>query len=124
MTDGLPQSLEASVQFYSLTHLKIKLSGEASADIDRLQRIAQIMETHASGSYAHTLDGNEFYTDVGPFQHFWETIQGEPTLRSFLDRALFVEQPFHRDVALGPSVQSDLQKLASTPAAHYRRIRW
>lgn len=115
LTDGLPQSLEASVRFYGLTHLKIKLSGEASADIERLQRIAQIMEMHAPAGYAHTLDGNEFYTDVGPFQHFWETIQGEPTLRSFLDRALFVEQPFHRDVALGSSVQSDLQKWRERP---------
>ncbi len=115
LTDGLPQSLEASVRFYGLTHLKIKLSGEASADIERLQRIAQIMETHAPDNYAHTLDGNEFYTDVGPFQHFWETIQGEPALRSFLDRALFVEQPFHRDVALGSSVQSDLQQWRQRP---------
>ena len=115
LTDGLPQSLEASVRFYGLTHLKIKLSGEASADIERLQRIAQIMEAHAPGGYAHTLDGNEFYTEVGPFQHFWETIQGEPTLRSFLDRALFVEQPFHRDVALSAAVQSDLQKWHERP---------
>lgn len=115
LSDGLPQSLEASVRFYGLSHLKIKLSGDASADIERLQRIAQIMENHAPAGYAHTLDGNEFYTEVGPFQHFWETIQAEPALRSFLDRALFVEQPFHRDVALGTSVQSDLKQWHERP---------
>ena len=115
LSDGLPQSLEASVRFYGLTHLKIKLSGDADADIERLQRIALIMETHASKGYAHTLDGNEFYTDVGPFQRFWETIQAEPTLRSFLDRALFVEQPFHRDVALSAPLQSDLQRWHDRP---------
>lgn len=115
LSDGLPQSLEASVQFYGLTHLKIKLSGDTSADIDRLQRIAQIMEAHAPAGYAHTLDGNEFYTEVGPFRHFWETIQAEPTLRSFLDRALFVEQPLHRDVALGESVRANLRQWGERP---------
>lgn len=115
LSDGLPQSLEASVRFYGLTHLKIKLSGDTSTDIERLQHIARIMEAHAPADYAHTLDGNEFYTEVGPFQRFWETIQAEPTLRSFLSRALFVEQPFHRDMALGPSVQSDLQRWHERP---------
>ena len=115
LADGLPQSLEASVRFYGLTHLKIKLSGNTGADIERLQRIARIMESHAPDGYAHTLDGNEFYTEVGPFQRFWETIQSEPSLRSFLDRALFVEQPFHRDVALGESVQADLQRWHDRP---------
>ena len=57
LADGLPQSLEASVRFYGLTHLKIKLSGNTGADIERLQRIARIMESHAPDGYAHTLDG-------------------------------------------------------------------
>ena len=115
LSDGLPQSLEASVRFYGLRRLKIKLSGDTSADIDRLQRIARIMETHAPAGYAHTLDGNEFYTEVGPFRRFWETIQAEPSLRSFLARALFVEQPFHRDVALGEAVKADLQRWDARP---------
>ncbi len=113
--DGLPQSLEASVRFYGLTHLKIKLSGDTEADIERLQRIARIMETHAPAQYAHTLDGNEFYTEVGPFRQFWETIQAEPSLRSFLSRALFVEQPFHRDAALAESVKDDLRRWRERP---------
>lgn len=115
LQDGLPQSLEASVQFYGLTHLKIKLSGDTGADIDRLQRIARIMETHAPTGYAHTLDGNEFYTEVAPFQRFWETIQTETSLRTFLDRALFVEQPLHRDIALGESVRADLRRWDARP---------
>lgn len=115
LADGLPQSLEASVQFYGLTHLKVKLSGDSAADIERLQRIARIMETHAPDGYAHTLDGNEFYTEVGPFQRFWETIQAESTLRAFLNRTLFVEQPLHRDVALGKPVRADLRKWRGRP---------
>ncbi len=115
LADGLPQSLEASVRYYGLTHLKIKLSGETDADIERLLRIAHIMETHAPDGYAHTLDGNEFYTKVGPFRRFWETIQVEPRLRSFLERALFVEQPLHRDVALGPAVKADLNAWRERP---------
>lgn len=115
LADGLPQSLAASVRFYGLTHLKIKLSGDTSADIERLQRIANIMETHAPAGYAHTLDGNEFYTEVGPFQRFWDTIQAEPSLRTFLDRALFVEQPLHRDVALGEPVRADLKRWQGRP---------
>ncbi len=115
LSDGLPQSLEASVRFYGLRRLKIKLSGDTGADIERLQRIAGIMETHAPPNYAHTLDGNEFYTEVEPFQRFWETIQAEPSLRSFLARALFVEQPLHRDAALGEPVKADLRRWRDRP---------
>src|SRR5262249_45393532 len=63
LDDGLPQSLEACIAAYGLTHFKIKLCGELERDTDRLLRIARLLE--ATGSqYAFTLDGNEQYHAV------------------------------------------------------------
>jgi len=38
----------------------------------------------------------------------WEGLNADPALRSFLQRLIFVEQPFHRDIALSPEVGAAL----------------
>ena len=40
------------------------------------------------------------------FQTFWAAIQDHDALRPFFERLLFIEQPLHRDVALGHVVRS------------------
>lgn len=99
--DGLPQSLAANIETYQLTHLKIKLCGDAGRDLDRLRQIAGLMGNRC----AFTLDGNEQYTEVEPFRKLWETLQGDASLSRFLNGLLFVEQPLHRDNALGSEVK-------------------
>ena len=98
--DGLPQSLEACVRTYGLTHFKLKLSGDLARDVARLRQIAVVLESAVGQDYAFTLDGNEQYKSVGAFQEAWRTFAAEPSLRPFIGQALFVEQPLHRDVAL------------------------
>ena len=98
VTDGLPQSLEACVDAYGLTHFKIKLCGDAQKDIDRLNAIATIVGRN--DRYAFTLDGNEQYHEVEPFKQLWQTLTSDRSLDSFLSNLVFVEQPFHRDAAL------------------------
>src|SRR5438876_991781 len=71
LDDGRPQSLEACIRAYHLTHFKIKLCGDADRDMDRLLRIAGILEA-TGADYALTLDGNEQYHAVAPFQALWE----------------------------------------------------
>ena len=113
--DGLPQSLEASIQAYGLTHLKIKLCGDAAQDADRLKHIAGLMERYSGSDYAFTLDGNEQYTEIDPFRALWEAVTADPSLDRFMGRLLFVEQPLRRDVALGEGVGAALRDWTSRP---------
>lgn len=115
LDDGLPQSLAACIQTYGLTHLKIKLSGHPEGDLERLRLIAGTAHGGALDDFAFTLDGNEQYGDVESFQSFWLAASADPALTSFLRHLLFVEQPFHRDVALEGQLTLDLRAWAGRP---------
>jgi Enolase C-terminal domain-like len=95
LDDGLPQSLQACVRAYGLTHFKIKIHGDARADAERLRDIAAVLRDHQN--VAFTLDGNESYHDLESFRAFWAAVKDEPFVRA---KMLFVEQPLHRDIAL------------------------
>ena len=113
--DGLPQSLEASIKAYGLTHLKIKLCGDAEQDADRLRQIAGLMERHSGSDYAFTLDGNEQYSEIDPFRALWESVMADSSLDRFMERLLFVEQPLRRDVALGEAVGGAMRDWTGRP---------
>jgi hypothetical protein len=108
LDDGLPQSLVQCIRRYGLTHFKLKVSGQAEQDIDRLTRIAAVINRNVRGDFAFTLDGNESFRSLKGFRDFWEALKRAPQLEGFLGRAMFVEQPFHRDVALDPRVLGEL----------------
>ena len=113
--DGLPQSLDASIRAYGLTHFKLKLIGDIKADIDRLTKIAGVVQDAVNGEYALTLDGNEQYTEVAAFRELWEALQADPGLKRFLNRLIFVEQPFKRTVALSDATQRALLAWTDRP---------
>jgi hypothetical protein len=116
--DGLPQSLEACVRAYGLTHFKIKLWGDAARDHDRLRGVADVIARTAfqdGGDYAFTLDGNENFKEIEPFRRLWDSLTGEPSLRRFMTRLLFVEQPLHRDVALSDDVRKEFRAWEKRP---------
>jgi L-alanine-DL-glutamate epimerase-like enolase superfamily enzyme len=114
LDDGLPQSLEACIRAYGLTHFKIKLWGDTARDTDRLLRIARLLEATAA-DYAFTLDGNEQYHAVAPFQTFWQALREDAALAPFLRRLLFVEQPLHRDIALNAETRRALTAWEAKP---------
>jgi hypothetical protein len=116
--DGLPQSLEACVRAYGLTHFKIKLWGDAARDHDRLRGVADVIERHLGpdAQYGFTLDGNENFKAIEPFRKLWDSLTTEPSLRRFMSRLLFVEQPLHRDVALGDEVKKEFLAWAQRPS--------
>ncbi|MEA2734914.1 MAG: hypothetical protein QOE14_1365 [Humisphaera sp.] len=101
LEDGLPQSLESCIRAYGLTHFKIKIGGDSSADMQRLRDIAAVLRDHKN--VAFTLDGNESYRDLDSFRAFWEAIKDEPFVKTNM---LFVEQPLHRDVAFTAGLQN------------------
>lgn len=103
--DGLPQSLEACIRTYGLTHFKIKLWGDVPRDIARAKQIAAVLERSVTGAdYRYTFDANENFQSVEVFREFWQKLSAEASLRNFLSRLLFVEQPLHRDVAMSAEV--------------------
>jgi len=63
-----------------------------------------------------TLDGNEQYKEIGAFRALWEKVQEDGTLREFFKGLLFVEQPFHRDVALSGAMGKALRGWRDRPA--------
>lgn len=103
LEDGLPQSLESCVARYGLRHFKIKVMGDTDRDLDRLDRVAALLEQRTSGDFAFSLDGNEQFGSVEAFRTFYGGLAER--LPAFLKRLLFVEQPLPRAAALLPEVE-------------------
>lgn len=114
--DGLPQSLEACIRAYGLTHFKIKLSGQPDRDRDRLRSLAGLLGRLVPG-HRYTLDGNEQFHTLATFREHWEAHLADPALAEFLSpkHLLFVEQPVHRDHALDDGVARDLAAWKAAP---------
>ncbi|MGD8405834.1 MAG: hypothetical protein PVJ21_19415 [Anaerolineales bacterium] len=108
LNDGLPQSLEANIRAYGIQYFKIKINGNVEQDAERLCRIDTVLSECGINDYFFTLDGNEQYQSVAEFKWFWEQITNETSCSPHMARLLFVEQPFHRDVALSEGTRKDL----------------
>jgi hypothetical protein len=107
--DGLPQSLDDCIRYYGLRHFKLKIAGDVDKDLARLKRIFAVIRDHvATADWGFTLDGNENYTQIGPFRQLWESLRSDDTMQEPLHRLIFIEQPLHRDVALSAEVKSEL----------------
>ena len=100
--DGLPESLEEVVASYGHRYYKLKVAGSIEADIDRLCRIATVIDR--GQPYQATLDGNEQYHDIGEVTALWRRIGEEPRLARLKSSIIFIEQPIARDCALSASV--------------------
>lgn len=114
--DGLPQALDDAIRYYSLTHFKVKLSGNLESDLPRLRGIAKTLRQLVP-EFKFTLDGNEQYPNVMDFREHWERFLEDPILERFLSDShlLFVEQPIHRDFALHESVRQEIESWESGP---------
>ena len=97
--DGLPETLAEVVAAYGHRHFKLKVAGELDADIDRLKRIAGVLDRIAEPVQI-TLDGNEQYPDAAAALELWLRMQGTPALRRLCASTLFIEQPIKRQAAL------------------------
>jgi len=100
--DGLPQTLADVVQRTGCRHYKLKVSGQAEADLDRLSRIAAVLAP-VQGLVV-TLDGNEQFADAAAAAGFWQRVRSAPQLRQLVDATLYIEQPLARAVALDTGI--------------------
>lgn len=116
VADGLPQSLEENIRAYNLDYFKIKVSGDLQQDAERLCRIASAFDGCGLREYRFSLDGNEQYRSVAEFRSFWEGIHADSACAPAMRHLLFVEQPFHREVALSPGTCSGLLAWEQRPA--------
>ena len=104
VTDGLPQSLVACIRFYGLRHFKLKINGEVARDQSRLAQMATIFARECGGDYAYSLDGNESFHEVAAFKDYVAGLRAKVGDADFWSKLLFIEQPWHRDVALSPAI--------------------
>jgi hypothetical protein len=116
LDDGLPQSLEACIRAYGLRHFKIKLSGDVSRDRNRLHGIAAILRAGAPPDFRVSVDGNEQFHSLDQFRDYWPALlAGDDLKLFFFHHGLFVEQPFHRSVALDPEAVGGLRDWPERP---------
>lgn len=104
VNDGLPETLEEVVAFYRGRYYKLKVAGDIEADLERLRRIAAVLDAGA-GDYRATLDGNEQYDGVEGIVELWRRVLDEPRLARLAAATLFIEQPIKRAVALARPVE-------------------
>ncbi|MBB3900195.1 enolase-like domain-containing protein [Roseococcus suduntuyensis] len=98
VNDGLPETLEEVTATYRHGWWKLKVGGDLRADIDRLCRIASVLDR--LHGYHVTLDGNEQYEDAEGALALWRAMQAEPRLQRLVASVLFIEQPVKRARAL------------------------
>lgn len=105
LNDGLPESFEEAIDAYGLTFFKVKVSGVADADIDRLCRVAAIIDAKVP-AYSVTLDGNEQFPSAEAVADLLSRVKEEPRLARFAASILFVEQPIARAHAFEKPVKA------------------
>ena len=105
LNDGLPESLEEAIDAYGLTFFKVKVSGAPEADIDRLCRVAGVIDAKVS-NYSVTLDGNEQFSSAEAVADLLSRVKEEPRLARFASSILFVEQPIARAHAFEKAVKA------------------
>jgi L-alanine-DL-glutamate epimerase-like enolase superfamily enzyme len=97
--DGLPESLEAVIEKYGHRYFKIKVAGDLDADIDRLSRVASVLD-RLDAPYFVSLDGNEQYAHADAALELIQLMAETPRLDRLLESILYVEQPVARANAL------------------------
>jgi len=101
--DGLPETLEEVVAAYGQRWFKLKVAGDIDADVERLARIAGVLD-RIEGGYRCSLDGNEQYDDIEGVLALWRRMHAEPRLARLCASVAFVEQPIRRQTALDRDV--------------------
>ncbi len=113
--DGLPVSLDSSIRRYGLRYVKLKTSGDAEADIDRLRRVERLFRRHDTEP-RYTIDGNESMRSADHLHDWMEKVLGAPELNGVRERLVAVEQPLHRDVAMREEMAPTLRRLSGRAA--------
>jgi L-alanine-DL-glutamate epimerase-like enolase superfamily enzyme len=104
VNDGLPETLEEVLARYGHRWFKLKVSGDAGADVERLAAIAGVLDRLPD--YRVSLDGNEQYESVEGVLELWRRMKAAPRLQRLLASVAFIEQPIKRQHALTADVSA------------------
>lgn len=113
LDDGLPQTLAENISAYGLTHFKVKFTGKS--DLDRLERTLEVASRLVGPNLRFSLDGNESFATVPDFKDTWHDIVRLPVWRAASEGLMFVEQPFHRSIALSAETGAALNGWIERP---------
>jgi len=102
--DGLPETLEEVIATYGHRWFKLKVGGDAKADVDRLAKIAAVLD-RIPDPYHVSLDGNEQYEDAGSIVDLWKKMTREKRLARLASSVVFIEQPIKRQNAFSAGVE-------------------
>jgi hypothetical protein len=109
--DGLPETLEEAVRRYGIRWFKVKISALADASIERLRRIASVLDRELP-DYGVTVDGNEQFHEMEEFGAFLRKALEDRALSRFWKSAAWIEQPVERGAALADSVAGPLRRIS------------
>jgi hypothetical protein len=112
--DGLPETLEEYIEVDDIRYVKCKLGGDPEADLDRIGRIASVLDAGLT-EYGVTLDANEQYRSIDALERLWIELNERPDLETFTDNIICIEQPLDRDIALSPAVGEMLDEWDGPP---------
>ncbi len=104
VNDGLPETLEEVVAHYGHRYFKLKVAGNAAADVERLAAIAAVLDRIAE-PYFVSLDGNEQYACMAGVAELWRRMKSDLRLDRLAANILFIEQPVTRSHALEQPVK-------------------
>ena len=102
--DGLPETLEEVIERYGHRWFKLKVGGDANADVERLAAIASVLDRIVE-PYHVSLDGNEQYEDMAGVAELWRRMKTDPRLARLVSSIVFIEQPVKRSAALERPVE-------------------
>ena len=105
VNDGLPETLEEVIARYGHRWFKLKVGGDAKADVERLTAIASVLD-RIPGDYHASLDGNEQYEDVHGVLELWRRMREVPSLERLAANVVFIEQPIKRQKALAADISA------------------
>jgi len=105
LSDGLPETLEEVITTYGNRFFKLKIGGDIDADLDRLVRIAAVLDRFAPG-YRATIDGNEQYDGIDGVVELWRRVAEDNRLAQLKASVICVEQPITRAHALARPVHA------------------
>ncbi|MEP7029343.1 MAG: mandelate racemase [Pseudolabrys sp.] len=105
LDDGLPESLEEVIAVYGQRYFKLKVGGQLEADIERLARIASVLDGIPQ-PYFVTLDGNEQYDEIDGVIELWRRLGEDKRLARLKASLLLIEQPIARARALAKPIHA------------------
>lgn len=107
LEDGLPETIEDYVRRDGMRYFKVKISGDADADFDRLKRLWEILPQHREPVI--TLDANEAFEDLETFARFVERLERDQL--GLVQHILYIEQPLPRRLAFDQRAEKWIRRV-------------